>query len=591
MRLIICLTLLWSVSVKAASPFIWGADNMAENSASKGLYFADLKQIITVTANPSSGAGLAAPIGSLALMNDSGAGRVFVKVGAANTAWTDLLNAVSGWSLAGNSGTNPTADYLGTSDSQDLVFRTNATERFRITSGGSYDTTLGLGIVHSDSSGVLSSSAIVNADVDAAAAIDGTKIDPDFGSQNIETTGDLFVSDATISNLTDGLVSSTSGVLSGGAIVDLATQANGTLSLANGGTSKNLTADAGGIVYSDADSLEILAAGTSGYLLKSNGTSAPSWLDPSSILPSVTLQDAYDGGQTIIVGSNIPVSILDSASPSSGDLFRVGNNAADTFYTRINAQGLLASNLYGGNLTSGRVALTGSSGLLTDSSSFTYSGGVLNNTDASSSVYRLTKTGTGAGSFEIAYFGTGAGAFINGASLTNPVYVNQGGNASVQFQTDGNVRFYESILLEETSGGGDYVELSANASMGSSYSLKLPASGPTAVGQIMVHAGSGGLAFTSLNEVNDFDATSFTPSVHPNQSWRHENGGDTISSISLTNLQDGWIVRLINRGSDVLTVPASATGISYQNGTKVLGQGESVTYEYVSALSGLVEVQ
>ena len=35
--------------------------------------------------------------------------------------------------------------------------------------------------------------AIVNADINASAAIAGTKIDPDFGSQNITTSGDLFV--------------------------------------------------------------------------------------------------------------------------------------------------------------------------------------------------------------------------------------------------------------------------------------------------------------------------------------------------------------------------------------------------------------
>lgn len=50
---------------------------------------------------------------------------------------------------------------------------------------------LGAGIVHSSASGVFSSSAVVNADVDAAAAIAGTKIAPDFGSQNITTTGTL----------------------------------------------------------------------------------------------------------------------------------------------------------------------------------------------------------------------------------------------------------------------------------------------------------------------------------------------------------------------------------------------------------------
>ena len=54
--------------------------------------------------------------------------------------------------------------------------------------------TFGTGIVHSNASGQLSSSLIQNADVDGSAAIAGTKISPDFGSQSITTTGDLSVS-------------------------------------------------------------------------------------------------------------------------------------------------------------------------------------------------------------------------------------------------------------------------------------------------------------------------------------------------------------------------------------------------------------
>ena len=40
--------------------------------------------------------------------------------------------------------------------------------------------------------------AIVNADINASAAIAGTKISPDFGSQNITTTGQVFSSYATL---------------------------------------------------------------------------------------------------------------------------------------------------------------------------------------------------------------------------------------------------------------------------------------------------------------------------------------------------------------------------------------------------------
>lgn len=65
--------------------------------------------------------------------------------------------------------------------------------------------------------------------------------------------------------------------------------ATGILPLANGGTSKALTAVSGGLVYTDADSMEILGAGTSGQYLGSNGSSAPTWKDP--VIKSKTQMD------------------------------------------------------------------------------------------------------------------------------------------------------------------------------------------------------------------------------------------------------------------------------------------------------------
>jgi hypothetical protein len=60
-----------------------------------------------------------------------------------------------------------------------------------VTSEGLRITVLSTGIIHSDSTGILSSSLLADADVGAAAAIAGTKIDPDFGSQNVVTLGDV----------------------------------------------------------------------------------------------------------------------------------------------------------------------------------------------------------------------------------------------------------------------------------------------------------------------------------------------------------------------------------------------------------------
>lgn len=53
----------------------------------------------------------------------------------------------------------------------------------------------------------------------------------------------------------------------------------GVLPMANGGTDKALSPVLGGVVYTDAGSMEILGAGTTGQFLKSNGAAAPSWED------------------------------------------------------------------------------------------------------------------------------------------------------------------------------------------------------------------------------------------------------------------------------------------------------------------------
>ena len=56
----------------------------------------------------------------------------------------------------------------------------------------------------------------------------------------------------------------------------------GIVGLNGGGTNANLTAVAGGIVYSGASALAISAAGTTGQVLTSNGSSAPTWSTPTA---------------------------------------------------------------------------------------------------------------------------------------------------------------------------------------------------------------------------------------------------------------------------------------------------------------------
>ncbi len=57
--------------------------------------------------------------------------------------WNTFNNkagAASGWSITGNTGTSATTNFLGTTDAQDVVFKTNNTERLRIVNGVSAST-------------------------------------------------------------------------------------------------------------------------------------------------------------------------------------------------------------------------------------------------------------------------------------------------------------------------------------------------------------------------------------------------------------------------------------------------------------------
>jgi hypothetical protein len=47
-------------------------------------------------------------------------------------------SGTAGWSYTGNTGTNATTNFLGTTDAQDLVVKTNNAERFRVKSGGNF---------------------------------------------------------------------------------------------------------------------------------------------------------------------------------------------------------------------------------------------------------------------------------------------------------------------------------------------------------------------------------------------------------------------------------------------------------------------
>jgi uncharacterized membrane protein len=65
-----------------------------------------------------------------------GAGKVLTSDAGGAGTWQALPGGGSGWGLTGNAGTDPLCNFLGTTDSQALVLRTNNAERLRVTADG-----------------------------------------------------------------------------------------------------------------------------------------------------------------------------------------------------------------------------------------------------------------------------------------------------------------------------------------------------------------------------------------------------------------------------------------------------------------------
>jgi hypothetical protein len=68
----------------------------------------------------------------------SGVGGVIMIYDGGRQRWRimEVTSGAVGWGLIGNSGTNPATDFIGTTDAQPLVVKTNSTERMRILSTG-----------------------------------------------------------------------------------------------------------------------------------------------------------------------------------------------------------------------------------------------------------------------------------------------------------------------------------------------------------------------------------------------------------------------------------------------------------------------
>ena len=155
----------------------------------------------------------------------------------------------------------------------------------------------------------------------------------------LQVKGNYLNKNGSALTLQTNLGSTTAGTLTGNTTSAISIGVTGTLPSSNGGTG-NTNWNQGGVVYIDGSSPKKLlstAAGTSGYLLKANGTGAPTWINPATLTVAAATKATQDGDGNVIKttylklsGGNVtgPVSFGDSVSVddlNAGTLVVTGN--------------------------------------------------------------------------------------------------------------------------------------------------------------------------------------------------------------------------------------------------------------------------
>lgn len=277
----------------------------------------------------------------------------FAVTGAPTNSATSSLIQIGSAIASGNTATNggtyiglnaPASGNPGTA-ADFLNFQVNGTSKLKVDTTGLIDTAGGL-------------------------AVGGTTVlTSGRAAQNL--TGVSSSGTITFSGLSTGLVQSSSGTLSAGAVDrNSATFFNTALTVANGGTGAGTFTSNGVLFGNGTGALGVTLAGTTGQCLVATTGSAPAWGSCAGAGSGATLQAAYDNGNSITTsdGRNIAFTLADTTTDGNL-LVNIASGSTGKFAVQGNSTDILSVT------TAGGVAITGNTSVA--SGTFTSSGGII----------------------------------------------------------------------------------------------------------------------------------------------------------------------------------------------------------------------
>jgi len=365
----------------------------------------------------------------------------------------------------------------------------------------------------------------------------------------------------------------TSVTLTNGTGLPLTTGVTGTLPIANGGTNGTATPTAGTVAYGTGTAYAFTAAGTSGQVLTSNASGAPTWTTPTS---AITITD-----DTTTVTTRYPLF----ASVTSGTLST--EYTSSTKYQYVPSTGTLSATVFSGsgasltNIPNG--ALTNSSitigstavslggtattiAGLTSVTSTTFVGALTGNASTATSATTATTAGNVSGTVAIANGGTGqttASAAFNALSpitSTGDLILGTGVNSAgrLAIGANGYVLTSDGTTASWAAASGGVTQIIAGTNVTIS-----PAGG---TGAVTINASSGGAsAYTRTTFTATAGQTAFTVTYAVGYLQIYVNGVLLTGSDYTATSGTGFTLNVACAAGDIveaLVITTSVTGVT-----------------------------